>query len=452
MAFSLGDIFSGISSAVNGFFNIGGRIVDSIFNPTTFLDDGSVDFKQNPLDVWFNGRDDESARYANEYNNSLKQYAQQYQLQKDSFDFNKNMSEKSFDFNKQLAEDTFALNKQNMLFNQNLANRQQALSEESYRNGVVNQANQLQSLGINPASMGGSISGLSMSGGSNVSGIGSSSIGNFGAGNVGSPTGSGVHSSIMNKQALKLQMLSYLLDLKKSQSEIDVNKSVANVNNTNASVSENRLELDKFTAGIDAIKSISGIKVDDASIRHMDALTSMTVAETSDLVMKSEDYKNFIDTLKKFGLSASMLTSLQNIDYKTALALGLVQFVSDGIDFGLGVPSSGEAPTVVDKIEAVSKNNLTGNKVDVLSNGIDMFLKDYPKGSPIVSEITTSDINYWKTNNWSSEQISTALFNMAFKSGYLSKTDKKSYRSVVDNGFSGSANRGSSKPSLMSKF
>ncbi len=446
MAFSLGDIVSGISSAVNGFFGIGGRIIDSIFNPTTFRDDGSVDFKQNPLDVFFNGRDDESARYANEYNNSLKQYAQQYQLQKDSFDFNK-----------QMAEDTFALNKQNLLFNQGLAERQQALSEESYRNGVVNQARQLQSLGINPASMGGSLSGMSMSGGSNVSGLGSSSIGS-----VGSPTGSGVHSSIMNKHALKLQMLSYLLDLKKSQSEINVNNSLANANNTSAEmsrsrfeldsdISRSRLELDKFTAGIDAIKSVSGIKVDDASIRHMDALTSMTVVETADLVIKSEDYKDFVNSLKKFGLSASMLTSLQNIDYKTALALGLVQFVSDGIDFGLGVPSSSDSITVVDKIEAVSNNGLTGKNVDVLSNGIDMFLKDYPNGSPIVSDITTSDINYWKTNYWSSEQISSALFNMAVKAGYLPKTDKKSYRSQFK-GFSGSENRGSSKPSFMSRF
>ena len=102
---------------------------------------GNITYNPSEWDKFWKGKNnaipEDIQRYVIEYNQANKQYQDQYNLQ----------------------QQEFQLNKQNLQFNQNLATRQQALAEESYYNGIRNQASQLSSLGINPAASGSSMSG-----------------------------------------------------------------------------------------------------------------------------------------------------------------------------------------------------------------------------------------------------------------------------------------------------
>lgn len=145
---------------------------------------------------------DDELRYMLEYNTAIDQYNQQYALQKDAF----------------------AANKSNMIFNQNLATDQFNLQKESYYNGLVNQARQMSSLGINPASVGGITSGPSVSGGSASPGVGS----------LGSPSGMSRISQVYNKKMMQMQMLAFLSDQKLKQGQLDVARANAAANVMNA--------------------------------------------------------------------------------------------------------------------------------------------------------------------------------------------------------------------------
>ena len=153
--------------------------------------DGTIAFNPSWAKNIFGNSLDEQ-QYVTEYNEALRQYNQQYGLQREAFE----------------------LNKQNLAFNQDLATRQQELSEESYYNGVKNQARQMAELGINPASAGGSISGMSMSGGSNVGGVSSGSVSGRNPNKL----------SNIEKRQLQLAMLGHMLNLAKVKSDIEVNE------------------------------------------------------------------------------------------------------------------------------------------------------------------------------------------------------------------------------------
>lgn len=148
--------------------------------------DGTVTNNGNWWQNTFDPQQIANEQYAIEHNTALNQFNQQMDFSREQFEYNKSLSE-----------------------------RQQALSEESYRSGVLNQARQMAQLGINPASSGGSVSGTSMSGGS-----GASSAIPSGRGSSGSSGASGL-SSVLGILGTVGNLASVIAGIKKSKAETD---------------------------------------------------------------------------------------------------------------------------------------------------------------------------------------------------------------------------------------
>ena len=195
--------------------NVSGASFDwsSIFGALTSLEgglsagdltvnpDGTMSYKSNGWEEFFHGdRKNQNVAAVASYNQALKQYNEQFALQKDSYEFNKDLS-----------------------------TRQQNLAEESYYKGTLQQAAQLQQLGINPAAFGSQVSGQSMSGGSSIQ-SGSASSGNISAPNM------------SNGAGMDLSAISVLAGLKAKNEELAIAKYNAQTSRISANASaENSL-------------------------------------------------------------------------------------------------------------------------------------------------------------------------------------------------------------------
>ena len=293
----------------------------------TMNPDGSVSVDQSGWDRFIHGENTEEQMWALEFNNANKQYAQQYQLQKEAQ----------------------AANLQNMQFNQNLANRQQALSEESYYNGVTNEARQLASLGINPASSGQSLSGGTMSGGSNVSG-------------VSTPSASGRNPNSYNVRAKaqqQLQTLSVLAALSKQRSDIQLQDAQA-----------------------------------EAVLQNADTQSKLA---DSRIGLESQEFRNNDEAYQAFadlGLSYGLVRALENVDLSTLGLTGLYKILtvfgsksdsksdsrSDSGTFGSGEPKIyGDITSAILDLNPVTRSNL----LSYINDNID---------SPLFEKMSVSDL------------------------------------------------------------
>lgn len=201
-------------------------------NGFTMNPDGTISYNQTGWDKLWNGTNTDAQAYALEFNAAQKQYQEQLALQKEAQ----------------------SANLQNMAFNQNLANRQQSLSEESYYNGVLNEASQLSKLGINPASSQGGISGATMSGGSNVSGVPSGSA---------SGRNPGSHN-FQAKAMQQLQMLTFLTGLAKQRSDITLQDAQAKAVSKQADVAQQNADTNALNAESNRRTSVSTANLNQA--------------------------------------------------------------------------------------------------------------------------------------------------------------------------------------------
>lgn len=408
------EILDGIKASLGLGTSIVSNINDANYNPFSFNPDGSVNFSQNKLDKYLNGLDSENLKYANEWNTSLKQFYDQFALQKDAFDFNKRLSESQFEFNKDLATKQFEYNKA-------LSERQQSLQEESYRSGSINQARQLSQLGINPASSGGTVTPMSISGGSSLgtSGVSANSV------SSGSTSPSVVHTSPTNKRLLQLQMMSYLLQLRKQEHDMEVADRTLDIEQQKADTNEKSVD-----SQINVNES--NIKLNESSIVHLNAQTQSEIARCVRQVMENKDFESYIGYLETLGLSSSMVDGMKNIDWQCALAIGLVRVIGEKA----GLTLSNDGYSVVEKYKAYT--SLDSSSRDNLSNGISQYLDEYPQRSDVVSELTTSDI--YSLRDKSSREVYKTLVDKAvgdsystdIESFYKSNNDSSSFSSYVD--------------------
>ncbi len=342
---------------------------------------GTVNFSQSGWDKFWHGEDSESQRWALEYNNVLKQYDQQYQLQ-------------------QQAQQA---NLQNLKFNQDMQTKQ-------FNEGLVSQAKQLSSLGINPASQGQTPSTASIS---NVGGVPS----------AGSPQSTGRNTTIANKTALAINMLNALVNLKKSNNEANLIKAQSDSLSRQANVAEYNAETERSKADSSIKLNESSIKVNENSIIYTEALTSNIIADTSRKLMENADFDEYLKSLKTFGLTDSILLKMQNMDWQVALALGVVQIVGktpwltdpeitkeETRRKGLGLPTLTEesANEVID-----NANKYFDDFDDNIRRAVKIFVHQYPQlGDNVMSQITGAQITGWKDNNYDTFDIYHALQNL----------------------------------------
>ena len=204
-------------------------------------------------------------QYAIEHNTALNQFNQQMDFSREQFEYNKDLSE-----------------------------RQQALSEESYRFGALNQARQMAQLGINPASSVGSVSGMSMSGGH-----GASSAIPSGRGSSGSVSVSGL-SSVLGILGTVGDLASTIAGIKQSKAETD---------NINA----------------------------DTSVKEGQAAYNDALARSAQY--RAEIDRGNTEFLKVLGISDKEYTSLSNLRITTesAVAIG----ANLGVNLSLGMFGTG---------------------------------------------------------------------------------------------------------------
>lgn len=168
------------------------------------------------------------------------------------------------------------------IYNKNLSRRQQefseksfALSEEQYRNGIVNSARQYQELGINPASVlsGQSTLGSTMSGGSSVSGSG-----------------------------LDTSLISALISAKSQENIAKMN------NETTLKVHNDDYQLAKAES---------------------EATISKINSETAYNEWYNDYVKNGTELLRKYGIEPYLLDKFSHVDWQVAVACGFVGFITE---------------------------------------------------------------------------------------------------------------------------
>lgn len=276
---------------------------------------GNITYNPSEWDKVWKGKNnaipEDIQRYVIEYNQANKQYQDQYNLQ----------------------QQEFQLNKQNLQFNQNLATRQQALAEESYYNGIRNQASQLSSLGINPAASGSSMSGGTMSGGSNVSGVPSS----------GRPTGRQIQT--ISTSQLKMQMMEKLMEYALTKRSLDIQQQNANTNSYNAVTSRLSSDADialknqEFRNNEEAYDAFAGLGLSYGVVRALEGVDLSTVGLTAlfkvaDLFLNGDepspkegdiivDMANALDKLPKSVQDSFNSYLMDNSDSKALMSVSL---------------------------------------------------------------------------------------------------------------------------------
>lgn len=347
----------------------------------TFNNDGSIDYKKGVLQSIFGGGNAEQLQ-AHQYNQALKQYNEQFQFQKDQFSFNKDVAN----------------------FNMNLANRQQAMQEEAYYNGVSNQAKQLASLGINPASQGQALSsGPSMSGGSNVSGASAGS------------TSASAGFDAFGSSKVGLEMLSLLASLKKMKTDEKIALKNADIAQQQANTADYNAKTSRITAESGVAVDKSTIAVNDRKIESSLIQDSYTVAQTLHINSQSEyqqmlnrDYSETNDRLKAFKINQNDIRMLEGIDYKTAIALGVYAIFGNA---GKGSNwDSNQVPITEAEWEQVMENaqsysSLAPRQKDV----VDRFFVEFGIDSSLGKDFPASNLVEWRRSGYQDYQIYDAL-------------------------------------------
>lgn len=314
---------------------------------------GNITYNPSEWDKFWKGKNnaipEDIQRYVIEFNQANKQYQDQYNLQ----------------------QQEFQLNKQNLEFNQNLATQQQALAEESYYNGIRNQASQLSSLGINPAASGSSMSGGTMSGGSNVSGVPSS----------GRPTGRQIQT--ISTSQLKMQMLEKMMEYALTKRSLDIQQQNANTNSANAVSDRMRAENDSSRVGIEN--------------RRANAEIDFKRAQTIWQEFQNDSFEYGEEKFRALGLSTSVIQSLRNVNAGTALALGLVSVLNGNPD-----SSSGFSFGVVQAYLDLNKNQ---------RRAFDTFYAQHPEYAEQGSMLTANRMRDWINFDFGYDEVYKALSN-----------------------------------------
>ena len=208
----------------------------------------------------------------------------------------------------QLAAEQFNFNKQ-------LALRQQDLSEESYYNGVVNQANQLKSIGINPASSGQFLSGASMSGGSAL-------------GVNGSDSSAGLASAGLSSM---IGLISAIAGISQRNKEIkndkDYKDKLIRIEDEKLKNDGKRLENETNLANNQIAIGSTVIDLNHEQAEYVKAQTDSVVSQKTYQDLINDDLKLSNEQLKVFGLSRATIQSWSNISWQSAVALGIVSLV-----------------------------------------------------------------------------------------------------------------------------
>ena len=244
-----------------------------------------------------------------------------------------------------------------------LANRQQDLAE----NAVLNQARQLQQLGINPASVGQSLATASGSGGTSPS--------------VSQPSVSGESNA--------LGLLTVLLDYKLKNRELGIAERNADTNEFNAATS-------RIDTNISSRRANAEIALSNANRDKV-----MTEAEWQRLQNTDLGLSN--SQLHILGLSRSTISSFANLSVFTATTLGVTSLVGnivDEIDASGVTEQAKEDAALVNEIVS-DFNNLS----DVQKAGFYQFFEDYPEASRRNKTIPVEQIKDWNNRNTSSYQI-----------------------------------------------
>lgn len=252
-----------------------------------------------------------------------------------------------------------ALKRQNTLdqFNMNLSNRQQALSEESYYNGVSNQASQLRSQGINPASAGQSLSGMTMSGGSSAGS--QSSLPDMTSAALSSQSSLTSMLSLLatisqNKESNKIAREQLELQRQKQSQDYSIAQQNVDISSRNADVNASNSQTQRDLANNTIRLGNKSIEVSDKQMEQIQANIEHVNSQRSYQDMINSSYKDTNDLLKKAGLNTTLLQSVQNVNWQVGLALGVANLFTDAVD-------SNSAEEIVDSVESSvdAYNNLS---------------------------------------------------------------------------------------------
>ena len=252
-----------------------------------------------------------------------------------------------------------ALKRQNTLdnFNMNLSNRQQALSEESYYNGVANQASQLRAQGINPASSGQSLSGMTMSGGSSAGS--QSSLPDMTSAALSSQSSLTSMLSLLatisqNKESNKIAREQLELQRQKQSQDYSIAQQNVDISSRNADVNASNSQTQRDLANNTIRLGNKSIEVSDKQMEQIQANIEHVNSQRSYQDMINSSYKDTNDLLKKAGLNTTLLQSVQNVNWQVGLALGVANLFTDAVD-------SNSAEQIVDSVESSvdAYNNLS---------------------------------------------------------------------------------------------
>ena len=270
-----------------------------------------------------------------------------------------------------------ALKRQNTLdqFNMNLSNRQQALSEESYYNGVSNQASQLRAQGINPASAGQSLSGMTMSGGSSAGS--QSSLPDMTSAALSSQSSLTSMLSLLatisqNKESNKIAREQLELQRQKQSQDYSIAQQNVDISSRNADVNASNSQTQRDLANNTIRLGNKSIEVSDKQLEQIQANIEHVNSQRSYQDMINESYKETNDLWKKAGLNTTLLQSVQNVNWQVGLALGVANLFTDAVE------SSDSAEQIVNSVESSvdAYNNLSPRDKALVDTAIRRTVND----------------------------------------------------------------------------
>ena len=295
----------------------------------------------------------------NQFNRDLA--SKNYEENIKNNEFNRNLASANMEetlknnaFNRDLASENMAESKLNNQFNRDMAQKTYDFQKEQYENGVLNQAKQYEALGISPSAILGGLSNMpSMSNSqASSSGFSGASTSGFSGANVGSSyVQANVNSSNLQ---YNLGLTSSLLDIKRKKAEID------NINS----------QTDSNSARVNLISS---------ETEYNSLLSDYQKLLNSD---KSDTKK----MLSNIGLTEGLIRDLQNVDWQTALALGVVKLVDIANDVKSNDVSASDS-------DSKWVNSLRDNwySLNTCNSSVKSAISDFGKNIGFDSELSSED-------------------------------------------------------------
>lgn len=360
-------------------------------------DDGLLHYEQSGISKFFNGTDTDSQLNTISYNEDIRRYEEQADMQRQELSANLD----NMKFNQDLQSKTFDANLQNQEWNQKM-------SEESYYNGVLNEASQLQKLGINPATQ--SLAGTSAS---MVSGISSGST-------SGVPQGSapGKNSSWFNGNSQNaLQLLATLLSSQNAHESNEVAKKQADVAKQNA-------DTNQYNAETTRMRAESQNRVDDDTLVNNNVLrelnwsqiglnksnTSYVDSKTADQILSNADKELSNSQLHALGISRETIRSWQNFSTPALASLGILTLLGNVTDTmqHINENQTAEVKQVADSVVKTAQeySNLEAPQ----KSAYDDFFNDNPQYAYVAKDyINDSTLAEWRRNNYDYDQVYNRL-------------------------------------------